>query len=99
MTPRLDASSSHATTKKRYFGNTTEVLYNIIPGYSCMGLIPTCLGLAALFLLLFIDLPLLVEDLLGLSVADEEDNGGKDKDNGAPGATVAESEGVDVSAS
>jgi len=50
------------------------------------------LRLAGLLLLLLLNLPLLVEDLLGLSVADEEDDGGEDEDDGAPGATVAKPE-------
>jgi len=50
------------------------------------------LRLAGLLLLLLLHLPLLVEDLLGLSVADEEDDGGEDEDDGAPGATVAKPE-------
>ena len=45
--------------------------------------------LALLFLL---NLSLLVEDLLGLPVADQEHHGGKDQDNGAPGGAVAKSE-------
>ena len=45
--------------------------------------------LALLFLL---NLSLLVEDLLGLPVADQEHHGGEDQDNGAPGGAVAESE-------
>ena len=45
--------------------------------------------LALLFLL---NLSLLVEDLLGLPVADQEHHGGEDKDNGAPGGAVAKSE-------
>ena len=48
-------------------------------------------GLARLLLLL-LHLPLLVEDLLGLPVADEQHHGGKDQDDGAPGAAVAEAE-------
>jgi len=50
------------------------------------------LRLAGLLLLFLLNLPLLVEDLLGLSVADEEDDGGEDEDDGAPGATVAKAE-------
>ena len=50
-----------------------------------------CLGLL-LALLLLLDLPLLVEDLLGLPVADQEHHGGEDQDNGAPGGAVAKSE-------
>ena len=45
-----------------------------------------------LALLLLLDLPLLVEDLLGLPVADQEHHGGKDQDNRAPGGAVAKSE-------
>ena len=45
--------------------------------------------LALLFLL---NLSLLVEDLLGLPVADQEHHGGEDQDNGAPGGAVAKSE-------
>ena len=47
-----------------------------------------------LFLLLILDLSLLVEDLLGLPVADQEDHGGEDKDDGAPGGSVAETKNV-----
>ena len=47
-----------------------------------------------LALLLLLDLPLLVEDLLGLPVADQEDHGGEDEDYGSPGRPVAEAEHV-----
>ena len=47
-----------------------------------------------LFLLLILDLSLLVEDLLGLPVADQEDHGGEDEDDGAPGGSVAETKNV-----
>ena len=47
------------------------------------------LRLARLLFLFLLNLPLLVEDLLGLAVADEKDDGGKDQDDGAPGAAVA----------
>ena len=45
-----------------------------------------------LALLLLLNLSLLVEDLLGLPVADQEHHGGEDQDNGAPGGAVAKSE-------
>ena len=48
------------------------------------------LGLARLLLLLLLNLLLLIEDLLGLSVADEQDHGGEEKDDGTPGGAVAE---------
>ena len=54
------------------------------------------LRLAGLLLLFLLHLPLLVEDLLGLAVADEQDHGGKDEDDGAPGRSVAEPEGVNA---
>ena len=47
-----------------------------------------------LFLLLILDLSLLVEDLLGLPVADQENHGGEDEDDGAPGGAVAETKNV-----
>ena len=47
-----------------------------------------------LFLLLILDLSLLVEDLLGLPVADQEDHGGEDEDDGAPGGSIAETKDV-----
>ena len=53
-----------------------------------------CLRLACLLLLFLLHLPLLVEDLLGLAVADEEDDGGEDQDDRAPGAAVAKAKGV-----
>jgi hypothetical protein len=56
------------------------------------------LGLSRLLLLL-LDLLLLVEDLLGLPVADEEHHGGEEKDDGAPGGSVAESKGINTSGS
>merc|ERR550532_308508 len=52
------------------------------------------LRLARLLLLFLLHLPLLVEDLLGLAVADEQDDGGEDQDDRAPGAAVAKAEGV-----
>ena len=51
-------------------------------------------GLARLLLVLLLHLPLLVEDLLGLPVADEQHHGGEDQDDGTPGATVAEAEAI-----
>ena len=45
-----------------------------------------------LALLLLLNLSLLVEDLLGLPVADQEHHGGEDQDNRAPGGAVAKSE-------
>lgn len=50
------------------------------------------LGLLLALLLLLLNLSLLVEDLLGLPVADQEHHGGEDQDNGAPGGAVAKSE-------
>ena len=50
-----------------------------------------CLGLL-LALLLLLDLPLLVEDLLGLPVADEQHHAGEDKHDAAPRGAVAEAE-------
>ena len=47
-----------------------------------------------LFLLLILDLSVLVEDLLGLPVADQENHGGEDEDDGAPGGSVAETKNV-----
>ena len=47
-----------------------------------------------LFLLLILDLSLLVEDLLGLPVADQEDHGGEDENDGSPGGSVAETKNV-----
>ena len=52
------------------------------------------LRLAGLLLLFLLHLPLLVEDLLGLAVADEQDDGGEDQDDRAPGAAVAKAKGV-----
>ena len=52
-----------------------------------------CLGLL-LALLLLLDLPLLVEDLLGLPVADQEDHRGEDENDGSPGGSVAETKNV-----
>ena len=52
------------------------------------------LRLACLLLLFLLHLPLLVEDLLGLAVADEEDDGGEDQDDRPPGAAVAKAKGV-----
>ena len=57
------------------------------------------LRLARLLLLFLLHLPLLVEDLLGLSVADEEDDGGEDEDDRAPGAAVPKAKGVGASSS
>ena len=47
-----------------------------------------------LALLLLLNLSLLVEDLLGLPVADQKNHGGKDQDDGAPGGSVAETKNV-----
>ena len=52
------------------------------------------LRLAGLLLLFLLHLSLLVEDLLGLAVADEEDDGGEYQDDRAPCAAVAETKGV-----
>ena len=52
------------------------------------------LRLARLLFLFLLPLPLLVEDLLGLAVADEEDDGGEYQDDRAPCAAVAEAKGV-----
>ena len=57
-----------------------------------------CLGLL-LALLLLLDLPLLVEDLLGLAVADEQDNRGEDQDDRTPGAAVAKAKGESAGSS
>ena len=57
------------------------------------------LRLAGLLLLFLLHLPLLVEDLLGLAVADEEDDGGEDQDDRAPGAAVAKAKGVGAGSS
>ena len=45
-----------------------------------------------LALLLLLDLPLLVEDLLGLPVADEQHHAGEDQHDAAPRGAVAEAE-------
>ena len=45
-----------------------------------------------LFLLLILDLSLLVEDLLGLPVADEQHHAGEDEHDAAPRGAVAEAE-------
>ena len=50
------------------------------------------LGLLLFALLLLLDLSLLVEDLLGLPVADQEHHGGEDQDNRSPGSAIAKSE-------
>lgn len=53
------------------------------------------LNLSCVFLLLLLlDLPLLVEDLLGLPVADKQDDRCKDKNDGSPGCSVSEPERV-----
>lgn len=57
------------------------------------------LGVSSLLVFLVLHPPLLVEDLLGLPVADEQDDGGKDEDDGGPGCAVAEPEGVDAGSS
>ena len=57
------------------------------------------LRLARLLFLFLLHLPLLVEDLLGLAVADEEDDGGEDQDDRAPGAAVAKAKGVGAGSS
>ena len=50
------------------------------------------LGVSSLLVFLVLHPPLLVEDLLGLPVADQEHHGGEDQDNGSPGGAVAKPE-------
>merc|ERR1719330_665735 len=47
------------------------------------------------FFLVFFHLLLLVVDLLRLSITDEKHDGSTNEDNGAPGSSVTETEGID----
>merc|ERR1719412_1308408 len=47
------------------------------------------------FFLVFFHLLLLVVDLLRLSITDEKHDGSTNEDNGAPGSSITETEGID----